>query len=136
MMEQVAGRTRAVIALMRQLAGARNNPQNNRVGIDQLVSSINALMIPKAWVGLDDDRQIHVTYYVKSNGALTGLQPGDLTWTGSSSVPMGPSSMNYLADYVWHYDQAEGTVTCMKSRSGRWCGETLKCENPATVVVD
>lgn len=132
----LAEKARTVSWLVQRLLKLRDDIENKRAEVMETVSLINTLTIPRCWVGMTEDGKLHVTYYAKTPTVPSGLKAGELTVLHGKSTPKGPMALMHSADYVWAYRQELGEVECMKSRCGRWVGQTLKCEPGTLPVVD
>ncbi len=80
-----------------------------------LVDQLNVLLIPRAWVGVDSERQLHLTLYVKEDAERTAQD--DFIILKSIRSSNVPTVIKHAADYVWEYRQCAGTVTLVKSRN-------------------
>ena len=131
-MDDVAERAKVVIWACQRIMKLRGDIENNRVELDDIITIINSLTIPRGWVGLDADGKLHVTWYAKRKTDV-GIQPGELFYIDSNananslstSIPIG---LLHSADYAWEYDQVTSAIKCIKSRCGRWIGQVVKCE--------
>jgi len=95
-----------VLLLMKQIQHLRNDLSDNRARLIQLVSTVNALLLPRAFVGIDRDRSIHFTV----------ITPGGAT-----------NGMLWSTDYAWEYKPIEQCYVNLKSRSGLWLGQIVPC---------
>jgi len=129
-MDNIAEKARTVTWACRRIMRLRGDVENNRVVLEDIITIINSLTIPRGWVGLDADGKLHVTWYAKRKAGV-GMQPGQLFYidgnANSLSTPI-PSGLLQSADYAWEYDQVTNAVKCIKSRCGRWFGQIVKCE--------
>ena len=104
-------RARMIGWAMQRICGLKGDPQKNREQLDELVSMANALLIPRSWVGVDDEGLLHVTYTRVKNDPKSGAAI-------MGTARNGPSALIFSADRAWSYDQVAGTYTCIKSRDG------------------
>lgn len=116
----VAEKARTVAAFVRNVKRHLVASEKNWHAINDWVNTVNALIIPRAWIGIDDNNRLHVTYVWKetSRDQLYGTSPTEL---------------HYAADYVWAYRPWLGTMTCMKSRVGQ-TGQTFQCNPPVEML--
>jgi hypothetical protein len=106
-------KTRALGHLMSHLFKYKGDVTNNRERVIELVNTINAMIIPRGWIGLDDDARIH----------LTRVCTRDF-------LPRTPVALTYAVDVIWDYDPLSSTVTCAKSRFDDFVGMTRLCQSP------
>lgn len=109
-----------VAALVKGLEQRLRDPENNREMIEELVNTVNSLIIPHAWVGVDSNYRIHVTY-VQKDTARDQLY-------GAS-----PTALRFVSDFIWEYRPWDGTITSVKSRYGK-SGKTYVCNPPVGVI--
>ena len=112
MSESHASKASLITVLIQRLGPLVRDLTNNRDRVIEIVNTINALTIPRGWIGVDDDGRIHLTRTI--SGALYAL----------------PTAVGFSADIVWNYDSIAGTVTCVKSRDGAFAGTTRLCQHP------
>ena len=131
----LARRAQAVTALLPQLTRLRGEVQGQKIGrhnrarfdgLREVIDTINSLLIPRAWVGLDANGSFHVTYLHRENVAAKDAR--------------GPIALSFNADFVWDYTPWDRKVRCVKCRDGSIeLGAVLQCEEagasqPLTVV--
>ena len=123
-LQPVAGTAREITKILPQIARLRHDVVRNRAKIIDLVDAVNALLIPRGWVGIDADGLIHVTYVVRSDD-----KPRFVMVDGS--VPGRPMALSHHADFVWEYSVLSRTVVCVKCRDGSVKeGDTRACDGP------
>lgn len=96
-------KARVAMRLLKELVGCDLHVD---VGyIEHLVSTLNALYVPRLWVGIDDVGRLHLT-----------LLRSELL-----SAPMlrVPYAFSMYADFVWEHNPLDSTVRCIKSRDGQ-----------------
>jgi hypothetical protein len=78
----------------------RNDLESNRDKVVMLVNMINALIMPRCWIGIDERGWLHLT-------RLTGESGTDIRI---------PTVLTYNADVMWDYVVCDQKYTCTKSR--------------------
>lgn len=118
--QPIAAAAKAISAIMPSIARLRYDVANNRARLTELVNAVNALLIPRGWIGIDDDGMMHVTYLARED---------DLPrFTRDSS---GPATLAHHADFVWEYSAMNRQVRCVKCRDGSFAdGEVRACDGP------
>lgn len=111
----VVYRARMITEIVSQMSRLRHDWLSNRHQLVKLVNDINALLIPKGWVGIDDNGMMHVTF---------------LTGENDFRRPDGsPVALSHHADFMWEYSAVTRTVKCIKCRDGSVMkGDILSCE--------
>jgi len=104
-------KARYITYCVQELSRLKGDPQKNRARLNELVSMVNALLIPRSWVGVDNEGLLHVTY----SRVKIGPKHGEII---IGTARNGPSALIFSADRAWSYDQIAGTYTCIKSRDG------------------
>lgn len=69
--------------------------------ICDMIDTINTMLIPRAWIGIDANDDLHVTYLYRDIAENYNIMP---------------VALNFAADFTWSYDQMTKTFTCGKSR--------------------
>lgn len=78
--------------------------------LTRLVDTVNALLVPKAWIGINDEGLLHVTYMTTERTSFNGGM-----WKP------GPVSLMMHADYAWEYVPWEQSYRCLKCRTDKFC---------------
>lgn len=121
--QPIAGAARAITKAMAQISNLRHDVPNNRGRLVELVNTVNALLIPRGWVGIDADGMLHVTYVAREDDRPSGFT--------SAEVVGRPASVAHQADFVWEYSATTRTVRCTKCRDGSFAhGEVRTCDGP------
>ncbi len=124
-MDEVPGlgeKAKAIGHASRQICRLKSDLTNNRAMLEALVNGINALILPRGWVGIDDDGGFHFTYVAKE------LAP-DLNKVRSIKGPLG---LSFDADFVWAWRPGSRTYECMKDRTGSNRGKLFHTEGATT----
>lgn len=95
--------------------------EKNRGLLESLVNTVNTLIIPKAWIGLDAEGNLHVTYVHREGSEKIFRYEGV------------PSMLYASANFIWAYRPWDNTMTSMKSRYGE-VGDVFLCTPPASVL--
>jgi len=109
-------KARYITYCVQELSRLKGDPQKNRARLNELVSTANALLIPRSWVGVDEEGLLHVTY-TRVKGER-GKPDAPTNSPILNTYRNGPSILMFSADRAWSYDQIAGTYTCIKSRDG------------------
>ena len=121
--DNLTERSRMVTAFIRGIVEKRDDLEKNRELLEQMVNTVNALILPRAWIGLDASGSLHVTYVRSENPARPEL------------ANARPTEMRYAADYIWCYTPWDNKVRCVKARGNRWnLDDTFECNAPVSVV--
>ncbi len=108
----------AISVIMSQLVHLRHDMTNNRDQLIELVNVVNALLIPRGWIGIDDDGMMHVTRLAHEDDV-------------SHRADHEPLVLAYHADFIWEYSALNHNVKCVQCRDGSvMTGETLSCGGP------
>lgn len=111
-------RTRGISLLVQEISAilkilqARDDVQKH-TRLVVLVDTVNAMLLPHAWAGVDSEHMFHVTYTMHDAKRPT------------------PIVLHYAADYVWRVEPGLGRIVCVKSRTEH-AGKTYPLD-PATV---
>lgn len=118
----LAQRARAVGDLLVQVKQLSRDCEKNREALNDVVNTINAVLLPLAWVGLDDRGLLHVTF-VRTETRRVG----------------GTTMLQHSADVIWEFTPHTNTVKCKKCRDNRWeIDQIIECQSsvtPQAVVV-
>lgn len=96
----------------------RQNAERNRAALKDSVDTVNALLMPKAWIGIDANGLLHVTYVI-------GMSVTDAV---SAQHKILPTKLGFVADYIWAFRPWNSTVECIKSREATFKhGEIVPC---------
>jgi len=85
-------RSRLIAKYISTITQLKFNPGVERVRLGQLVDIVNTFLVPKAWIGIDDEGLLHVTYMTTERH-----EPNGKMWKP------GPASLMMSADYAWEY---------------------------------
>lgn len=105
-----------VTDMLRKVNDIRFSTDVDRTKLKELVDIINAVLLPRGWIGLDNDLALHVTYVSRAGVELVGR---------------GPTALILNADFAWEYRPWNRTVICLKCRCGHMSiGEEIGCNHP------
>lgn len=102
----VAESARAITRMMVQVSHLLSAPHVNHDRLVDLVCSLNALLIPKAWIGIDDVDMVH----------LTVLAREDNDDSVRTYVMPRPAILMHHAHFIWELSVLDNTMKCVKSR--------------------
>lgn len=121
--QPVAGKARAITKAVSLLSSLRHDPQANGDRIRELVDTINSLLIPTGWVGIDSEGRFHLTYVAREDDRARYVH-----LDGSEFGTGRPASLAHHADFTWEYSSLDRTVRCVKCRDGTVSdGATFSC---------
>jgi hypothetical protein len=99
-----AGKSRYVGTLIHHICSLKGDLTNNRVKLVELVTTVNALILPKGWIGVDAHGHLH--YTVIGNEAAQRLRE---QWG---------TTLTFAVDVIWAHCQWNNTVECIKDGTG------------------
>ena len=109
--QPIAGKARAIERALTLMAPLRHDVATHAPELRELVDTVNALLIPKGWVGLDASGSLHVTYVAPEDRRARNVHL-------DGSVAGRPLALGHHADFVWEYSTLNRTVECVKCRDG------------------
>jgi hypothetical protein len=102
-----AKRSKFIGQFISSISQLKFDPKANHTRLNQLVDAVNTLLVPKAWIGIDSDGLLHVTYMT------TERRDG-----GGEMWKPGPLSLILNVDFAWEYIPWEQAYRCLKCRTG------------------
>ena len=117
-------RDRAVVGrISRRVKELSRDLEKNRDRVKELVNLANALLLPRAWMGLDDYLEIHVTVLHREYGRALERRFENI-----------PVELGFTADHIWSFTPHDGKFRCVKSRFYE-TGTVYECDNGPPGVI-
>lgn len=117
-------KTHVIAEALSKIGSLSSNVERNTERLRALVDTVNALLIPKGWIGIDTQGRLHATYVAPEDG-----RPGRAA--RDDPGPHQPMALSFAADFIWEYSLVQRTVRCTKSRDGSVThGQVLPCGGP------
>jgi hypothetical protein len=108
--------------LVRQIHRTASGKERN-----DYIETFNALMLPKAYVHVDDADLVHIVV-IKFTSSINGDDSSTFTL---AALPLG---VQHHADIIWRFDPATGLWNTLKDRTGDFSSLCpIKCGGIPTV---
>ncbi len=117
-LKQIAWKARVLTRVIPRIKSLASDVRSNEAGLSELIDTVNALLLPKGWVGIDADGMLHVTYVAREDERQNVKLLTNPFFTG-------PTALAYSADFIWEYSIVNRTVTCVKARRSFKTGQVL-----------